>query len=132
MRPDLIKLGKLNKEYGIHTNHIFTTDTFHPDSVTYARHFGPVMGLWEDPATAMAAGGLGVYLIKYGMTSSRSMTMEQGNDPGSLAQLMVELDYKGERISEVRVGGLAATSIVKRVRIESGKAVVVDEALCPV
>lgn len=125
MHPDLIRLAALNKEHGIQTNHIFTTDTFDSACIAYARHFGPAMGLWEDPATAMAAGGLGTYLVRHGMVSSGSMMMEQGNDSSSLARLHVEIDEKGGQVSAVRVGGLAATSLKKMMRIESGEVILV-------
>lgn len=125
MHPDLIRLAALNKEHGIQTNHIFAADTFDPACVAYARHFGPAMGLWEDPATAMAAGGLATYLVKHGIVSSGSMMMEQGNDSSSLARMHVEIDEKGGQVSAVRVGGLAATSLKKKMRIERGEVILV-------
>ena len=125
MHPDLIRLAALNKEYGIKTNHIFSTDTFDPECVSYARHFGPAMGLWEDPATAMAAGGLGIYLVDQGVVGSGSMTMEQGNESSSLARLHVEIDKTGEQVSAVRVGGLAATSLKKTMRLEKNEVILV-------
>lgn len=118
MSPDLIKLGMLNREHGIQTNHIFTLDTFDPGCISYARHFGPVMGLWEDPATAMAAGGLGTYLLKNGVTTTGSMIMEQGRDADSLANIRVDVDHKDGEINSVHVGGLASTSIMQKIRIE--------------
>jgi trans-2,3-dihydro-3-hydroxyanthranilate isomerase len=118
LRPDLIKLGMLGREYGIQTNHLFTLETFSPECISYARHFGPAMGLWEDPATAVAAGGLGEYLVRHGITSARTMQMEQGGDMGRLARLLVEVDHEDGEISAVRVGGLAATSLAKKIRVE--------------
>lgn len=117
LRPDLIKLGILGREYGIQTNHLFTLETFDPDCVCYSRHFGPAMGLWEDPATAVAAGGLGEYLVRHGITSARAMQMEQGSDADRLARLHVEVDHEDGAVSAVRVGGLAATSLVKRITV---------------
>jgi PhzF family phenazine biosynthesis protein len=125
LHPDLIKLGIFNKRYNIFTNHIFTTDTFSDECISYARHFGPAMGLWEDPATALAAGGLGEYLVKYGISGTGSMMMEQGSEIDRLARLYVEVDRKGDAVTSVRVGGLAATSISRKIRIEDGSAVIV-------
>jgi PhzF family phenazine biosynthesis protein len=121
MNPDLIKLGMLNREYGISTNHIFTLDTFDPNCASYARHFGPVVGLWEDPASAMASGGLGSYLLTYGITDSDSMILEQGMEADSLARIRVELERKDDEIKTIRVGGLAFTSIAQKIRIENEK-----------
>jgi trans-2,3-dihydro-3-hydroxyanthranilate isomerase len=125
MNPDLIKLGMLNRKHGISTNHVFTLDTFDPRCVTYARHFGPVMGLWEDPASAMASGGLGAYLLTYGVTDAASMMLEQGKEAGSLAKIRVEVERKDGKVALVRVGGLASTSITQKIRIESEEIVTV-------
>jgi PhzF family phenazine biosynthesis protein len=132
LHPDLIKLGMFNRKYNTFTNHIFSLDTFGDESISYARHFGPVMGLWEDPATAMSSGGLGEYLIKYGVSKSGSMMMEQGSDPDRLARIFVEMseDEKGGRV--VKIGGTAATSIVRKLRIDGKEAVIVDENAVPV
>lgn len=120
MNPDLIKLGMLNRNYGVQTNHIFTLDSFSDDCITYSRHFGPAMGFWEDPASAMASGGLGTYLLKYGVTSSCSMQMQQGKEIASLAKILVELDRDADGVTSVRVGGLAVTSITQEIDVERG------------
>jgi len=123
MHPDLIKLGILNRQYGIQTNHIFTLDTFDSESITYSRHFGPAMGLWEDPASAIASAGLGIYLLQYGMTSYTSMVMEQGKEISSLARILVEIDKNEGEIDAVWVGGLAVTSITRTIDVQSGEIV---------
>lgn len=128
LHPDLIKLGMFNKKYNTFTNHIFTLDTLSEECISYARHFGPAMGLWEDPATAMSSGGLGEYLLKYGITRSGSMVMEQGSDPERLARIFVEITEGGNGSNTVRIGGSAATSIVRKLRIEGDQAVIADEA----
>ncbi len=125
MHPDLIKLGILNKKYGILTNHIFSLDTFDSDCITYSRHFGPAMGLWEDPASANASGGLGNYLITYGVTSSTSMVMQQGKEVDGLSRILVEIGRDGDETTSVRVGGLAVTSIVRKIDIDTGEIITV-------
>jgi trans-2,3-dihydro-3-hydroxyanthranilate isomerase len=121
MHPDLIKLGMLNRKYGILTNHVFTLDTFDSACTSYSRHFGPAMGLWEDPASANASGGLGNYLLTYGITSSHSMVMQQGKEVASLARIYVEIDRENDETTSVRVGGLAVTSITRKIDLESGE-----------
>jgi PhzF family phenazine biosynthesis protein len=128
LHPDLIKLGMFNKKYNTFTNHIFTLDTFSEECISYSRHFGPAMGLWEDPATAMSSGGLGEYLLKYGVTRSGSMVMEQGSDPARLARLIVEIMPDSSGINIVKIGGTAATSIVRKLRIDGNALEIVDEA----
>lgn len=127
LHPDLIKLGMFNKKYDTFTNHIFTLDTFSKECISYARHFGPAMGLWEDPATAMSSGGLGEYLMRYGITKSGSMVMEQGSDPDCLARIIVEITEGKNGANTVKIGGTAATSIVRKLRIEGNTAEIVDE-----
>ena len=126
LHPDLIKLGMFNKKYNTFTNHIFTLDTFSEECVSYARHFGPAMGLWEDPATATSSGGLGEYLMRYGVTKSGSMVMEQGSDPDRLARIFVEITEGAEGGNIVQIGGMAATSIVRNLQIEGRESVTVD------
>lgn len=123
MKPDLIKLGLLNRKYGILTNHIFTLDAFDADCIAYSRHFGPAMGLWEDPASANAAAGLGVYLLEHGVSNSSSMVMQQGKESGNLARIYVEVERNEGIPTAVKVGGLAVTSITRRINIESGEIV---------
>ncbi len=127
LRPDLIKLGMFNRKYGTFTNHIFTLETFSEECIAYSRHFGPAMGLWEDPATAMASGGLGEYLLEYGIAASGSMIMEQGGDPQRLARIYVEISREGGA-NTVKIGGKAATSIVRKLRVDGSHAEIVDES----
>jgi len=125
LNPDLIKLGLSNKKHRIQTNHIFTTDTFSEDCVTYARHFAPAVGMWEDPGTGTAAAGLGNYLLRHGIVTSGEMIMEQGNDSSSLARILVEVEESLLGKDSARIGGLAATSISREISLESGNVVIV-------
>ena len=120
LNPDLIKLGMANRKDGIHTNHIFSTDTFSDDCVSYARHFAPAVGMWEDPGTGTAAAGLGNYLLRHGIVTSGEMIMEQGNNSSNLARILVELEESTIHDGEARIGGLAATSISREISLESG------------
>ncbi|GEM_PF-1075237 len=119
MKPDLIKLGLLNRKYGVHTNHIFTLDTLSPDCISYSRHFGPALGFWEDPASAIPSAGLGTYLVKYGISTKSTMIMEQGNEIDSLSRIHVEIDGDGDDMNGVGVGGQAVTSIARKIDSES-------------
>jgi PhzF family phenazine biosynthesis protein len=125
LNPDLIKLGLSNKKHEIQTNHIFCTDTFSEDCVTYSRHFAPAVGMWEDPGTGTAAAGLGNYLLRHGIVTSGEMIMEQGNDSSSLARILVEVDESTLGADSARIGGLAVTSISREISLESGNVVIV-------
>ena len=124
MHPDLIKLSLMNGKYDIHTNHIFSLDTFDEECTTYARHFAPYVGMWEDPATGTASAGLGTYLFKHGIVTSGAMVMQQGKEIGSLARILVEVEDTSDETGRVKIGGLAATSITRKLNIESGEVVV--------
>ena len=117
LNPDLIKLGLVNKKHNIHTNHIFSLDTFSEDCISYARHFAPAVGMWEDPATGTAAAGLGTYLLRHGVATSDSMVMEQGKESENLARILVEM--KDSSLAEilVQIGGLAVTSITRKISV---------------
>ncbi len=125
LNPDLIKLGLSNNKNNIHTNHIFSTDTFSEECVSYSRHFAPALGMWEDPGTGTAAAGLGNYLLRHGIVTSGEMIMEQGNDRSSLARILVELEESTFDEGSARIGGLAATSISREISLENGNVIIV-------
>ncbi|MBN1164733.1 MAG: PhzF family phenazine biosynthesis protein [Candidatus Krumholzibacteriota bacterium] len=117
MHPDLIKLGLLNQKFGIETNDIFTIDTCTPEATAYSRHFSPVLGTWENPASGNGAATVGTYLIRHGVVTTANMTMEQGNDIDSLAKVyLIAEEGFGESVP-VQLGGLAVTSIERTMQI---------------
>jgi predicted PhzF superfamily epimerase YddE/YHI9 len=77
----------------------------------------------------MSSGGLGEYLMRYGVTRSGSMVMEQGSDPDRLARIFVEITEGAEGGNIVKIGGMAATSIVRNLQIEGRESVTVDETV---
>lgn len=124
MHPDLIKLSLLDKHYGIDTNHIFSLDTYAPESTTYSRHFAPKLGMWEDAATGTAAAGLGTYLMRHGVVARGIMLMEQGMDENRLARILVEVDESDRNYGIARIGGLAVTSITRTVHVDENSVVI--------
>jgi len=124
MNPDLIKLNLMNRAHGIHTNHVFAIDTYSADCVAYMRHFAPALGMWEDPASGTAAAGLASYLLRHGVVTSGNMIIEQGKDVGNFARILVEALNPEDPLGEMRIGGLAVTSITRRISIEDGVFVV--------
>ncbi|MCK4539404.1 MAG: PhzF family phenazine biosynthesis protein [Candidatus Krumholzibacteria bacterium] len=118
INPDLIRLNQLNKLFGIQSNHLFSLDTFCEDCITYSRDFIPSLGMWEDPASGTSSAALGTYLIRHGIPSSGSMIMEQGNDKGSLARILVESSNSENTAGAVWIGGLAALSIKRNIVVE--------------
>ena len=88
------------------------------------RHFAPALGMWEDPASGTAAAGLVSYLLRHGVVTSGNMIIEQGKEIDSLARILVETPTPRTRSGEMRIGGLAVTSITRRIAIENGELVV--------
>jgi trans-2,3-dihydro-3-hydroxyanthranilate isomerase len=124
MNPDLIKLGIMNRRYGIHTNHLFSLDVFTSDCTAYLRHFAPALGMWEDPASGTAAAGLTSYLLRHGVLTTGNLIVEQGKDVENLARIIVEGANPDDPMAEMRVGGLAVTSITRRIGITENEIVV--------
>ncbi len=125
MNPDLIRLNQLNKQFGIQSNHLFSLDTFSEDCITYSRDFIPSLGMWEDPASGTSSAALGSYLIRHGITSSGSMIMEQGNEKGNLARILVEKGSSDNAATSIWIGGLAALSIKRNIVIEESAVTIV-------
>ncbi len=123
--PDLIRLNQLNKQFGIQSNHLFSLDTFCEDCITYSRDFIPSLGMWEDPASGTSSAALGTYLIRHGITSSGSMIMEQGNEKGNLARILVEKSDSENTTGAIWIGGLAALSIKRNIVIEENAVTIV-------
>jgi predicted PhzF superfamily epimerase YddE/YHI9 len=124
MNPDLIKLGQMNRRCGIHTNHLFAIDTYSADCTAYMRHFAPALGMWEDPASGTAAAGLASYLMRHGVVTSGNMIIEQGKDIDNLARILAEPLNPEDPLGEMRIGGIAVTSITRRIGIENGELMV--------
>lgn len=124
MNPDLIKLGLMNKRVGLHTNHVFSVNTFHDDCTAYLRHFAPALGMWEDPASGTAAAGLASYLLRHGVVTSGNMVLEQGRDEENLARTLVENPNPDEECAVMRIGGLAVTAITRSISVEADEIVI--------
>ncbi len=125
LKPDLIRLSLMNARYGIETNDIFTLDSISEECISYSRHFAPAIGLWEDQGSGNAAATIGTYLTRHGITSTRNMIMEQGKDVHKLARIFVEIDYADGSFNSVKMGGLATTSISRKINVSEGKVVII-------
>ena len=57
----------VDQKYGVHTNLVFSLETFNPDNIAYTRDFGPTTGMWEDHAVATSSASLGSVLYRHGL-----------------------------------------------------------------
>ncbi len=90
---------------------VFTLETLDKAHHVHVRNFGPLVGIYEDPATGSMAGALGAYLLANHVfpfeheSSTTHMVMEQGYEMGRPSLIEVEVDVTQGAITQVRVGG---------------------------
>ena len=87
---------------------LFTLETLKPESTVHTRFFAHFTQIFEDPATGSASGALGAYLVKNRVVKvepTAHIISEQGYEMKKPSTVYIEVDSKGEEISEVRVGG---------------------------
>jgi trans-2,3-dihydro-3-hydroxyanthranilate isomerase len=87
---------------------VFTQETQFETSTVHSRMFAPALGIAEDPATGVAGGPLGAYLVKHGLVKPEAhivIISEQGLELGRPSFITIEIDQTAGQISEVHVGG---------------------------
>ncbi len=109
VRPDLERLAELETAEGYFSTHVFTLETYDPANRAHARHFGPSSGVWEDPVTGSATGGMAAYLWRYGLVREPAYTVEQGHIMGRPGLVEVEVEGEGDTPTTVRIAGTAVT-----------------------
>lgn len=109
VRPDLERLAELETAEGYFSTHVFALETYDPANRVHARHFGPSSGVWEDPVTGSATGGMAAYLWRYGLVREAAYTAEQGHIMGRPGLVEVEVEGEGDTPTTVRVAGTAVT-----------------------
>ncbi len=113
VKPNWDLLQKLAEDCDYLAIEVFTRDTIDVTSDVHVRHFAPSLGVSEDPVTGSAAGGLGSYLIRYGLMSSTnivsSIVVEQGHILGRPGKVIVEVTGNQQEIQQVKVSGTAVT-----------------------
>jgi trans-2,3-dihydro-3-hydroxyanthranilate isomerase len=88
---------------------LFTREVENEGSTIHSRMFAPTLGIVEDPATGIASGPLGSYLVRHGSVPRNSVVEilnEQGIEMGrpSFIKIRIDCDERDE-ITRVRVGG---------------------------
>jgi trans-2,3-dihydro-3-hydroxyanthranilate isomerase len=94
----------------------FTPEQAHPSATVYSRMFAPDVGIAEDPATGIASGPLGCYLVRHNVVApdgAGAMLSLQGVKMGRPSQVHMSIGSNGMpgmpagEITSVRVGGEA-------------------------
>jgi len=105
-RADLAE--RIVKETGATGVFVFTQEVEIAGSHVHGPLFAPEEGIIEDPATGSAAGPLGCYLQRYGLTAGDGevrLVLEQGIEMGRPSFLHIRIRHTGDEITAVHVGG---------------------------
>ncbi len=109
MRPDFNLMSSVSHGGDFFSIHVFCLGGYAPESDVHARHFAPAAGVAEDPVTGSASGGMGAYLVKYGLTDKSRLLAEQGHIVGRPGVVHIEVTKEGNNLGPVKVGGQAIT-----------------------
>jgi trans-2,3-dihydro-3-hydroxyanthranilate isomerase len=115
IKPNWDRLKELQADSDYVSMSVFTRDTREPTSDAQVRHFGPAVGIYEDPVSGSAAGSLGSYLIRYGLMEATypvtSIVIEQGHYVERPGKIFVEVRGDQEGIEQVKVSGTGITVV---------------------
>jgi trans-2,3-dihydro-3-hydroxyanthranilate isomerase len=113
IKPNWDRLKELQADSDYVSLSVFTRDTREPTSDAQVRHFGPAVGIYEDPVSGSAAGSLGSYLIRYGIMEVTypvtSIVIEQGHYLDRPGKIFVEVRGDQDNIEQVKVSGTGVT-----------------------
>ncbi|HSX05420.1 MAG TPA: PhzF family phenazine biosynthesis protein [Candidatus Saccharimonadales bacterium] len=101
IQPNLEEIATYCKNGEARGFYPFTTEALDSKADFQARQFNPAAGINEDPITGVAAGALGCYAQKYGLTTKEQIIVEQGYALNMGGQMFVDLS------EGVKVGGYA-------------------------
>lgn len=109
MKPDLNRMAALSEGADFFSVHVFCLGGYSPEAHVHARHFAPTAGVPEDPVTGSASGGMGAYLVRYGLVDKLRLVAEQGHIVGRPGTVHIEVIKEGGDLAAVKVGGRAVT-----------------------
>jgi trans-2,3-dihydro-3-hydroxyanthranilate isomerase len=87
---------------------VFTAQPGDTRATVYSRMFAPEMGITEDPATGIASGPLGCYLVRHKIVrpeKADAMISLQGVKMGRPSHVHISIGVQNGDITSVRVGG---------------------------
>lgn len=87
--------------------HLFVLQGIDATGTTFARHFTPPPGTFEDPFTGSATGGMAAYLWRHCLLDGPRFTAQQGHWMHRPGSAFVEVVGPRDDIETVRVGGYA-------------------------
>ena len=110
-RPDAARVTELRAKGGFFSLHAFTLETLEAESAAHSRHWGvTATGLFEDPVTGSASGGMVAYLVRYGLLGPGVHRLEQGDVLQRPGRVHAEIDVDADDApGPPRIGGQAVT-----------------------
>ena len=110
VNPDA--LGELLQSTGsgAHGVFVFSAQPGDARATVYSRMFAPELGVMEDPATGIASGPLGCYLVRHKIVQpdkAEAMISLQGAKMGRPSHVHISIGVEKSEIASVRVGGEA-------------------------
>jgi trans-2,3-dihydro-3-hydroxyanthranilate isomerase len=111
--PGLLAAVLRSTGSGAHGVFIFSPEAGPADAgphvpTVYSRMFAPELGVAEDPATGIASGPLGSYLVRHQVVARESagaLLSLQGVRMGRPSHVHISIGVDGDAITSVRVGG---------------------------
>lgn len=95
---------------GAHGIFVFSAQPGDARATVYSRMFAPELGVMEDPATGIASGPLGCYLVRHKIVQpekAEAMISLQGVKMGRPSHVHISIGVTKGEIASVRVGGEA-------------------------
>jgi trans-2,3-dihydro-3-hydroxyanthranilate isomerase len=89
---------------------LFSREAGEPEATVYSRMFAPQFGIAEDPATGIASGPLGSYLVHHRLISedaAQHIVSLQGVAMGRTSRIHIAITSTRGQVAQVRVGGEA-------------------------
>ena len=110
-RPDAARLGELRRKAGFFSVRAFTMETLAPGHTAHSRHWGfATTGLFEDPVTGSASGGMIAYLLQYDLVAPGRHLLEQGHGMQRPGEVVAEIGRGADGApAPPRIGGHAVT-----------------------
>ncbi len=119
INPDMEKIKKISRKYNAVGYHVFTLESLH-GAYANCRNFAPLYDIPEESATGTSNGALGCYLYHNGKINNEqaaNIVFEQGYSMGKPSEILVSLTVQGNKILEVKVGGIAMNLALSEVEI---------------
>ena len=118
LEPKKDELEALSREFDIAGIEVYTWSVLDAGSTVHARCFLPSSHFPEDPASGLAAGALGAYLVENDFIPREKfgdIVVEQGHWIGRPSKISVRVERKSDTIRRVEVGGPSRISATGRV-----------------